>query len=84
MHRKIIRKIRKSPSGSFYVDFADDIINNEGRNMENQEQKKCRVTAMLTADERESLRILAESAQRSMSAYIRYLVICQLYFDSKR
>jgi hypothetical protein len=46
--------------------------------MENQEQQKYRVTTMITDEERDYLRVLAWNNQRSMSGYLRYLLICEL------
>jgi hypothetical protein len=46
--------------------------------MENQEQQKYRVTTMITDKEREYLRVLASSTQRSVSGCLRHLLIREL------
>ena len=46
--------------------------------MENQKESKCRVVAVITEDEKEALQILARESQRSMSSYIRFLLIQEI------
>jgi hypothetical protein len=50
----------------------------EAKNMGNQEEKKCRVVTVITEDEKKALQILARDSQRSMSSYLRYLVILEI------
>jgi len=46
--------------------------------MENQEEKKYRVVTVITEDEKEALQILARDSQRSMSSYLRFLLIQEI------
>jgi hypothetical protein len=46
--------------------------------MENLDQKKFRVVTVLTKEEKEDLKVLAWDSQRSMSSYIRFLVIQEI------
>jgi hypothetical protein len=47
-------------------------------NKENQKQQKYSVITVLTKDEKEDLKVLAWESQRSMSSYLRYLLICEI------
>jgi hypothetical protein len=46
--------------------------------MENQREEKCRVVAVITEYEKEQLQALARDSQRSMSSYIRFLLIQEI------
>jgi hypothetical protein len=46
--------------------------------MENQKQQKNRVISVLTKDEKEALKVLAWDSRRSISSYLRYLLICEI------
>ena len=41
-------------------------------------EEKYRVVTLLTEEERDNLHFLAEHSQRSMSGYLRYLVIKEI------
>lgn len=46
--------------------------------MENQKEQKIRVITMITKEEKEALQFLARDSQRSMSGYIRYMLIREI------
>ena len=49
--------------------------------MENQKEKKCRVVIVITEEEKELLKVLARNDQRSMSSFIRCLLIQAINFE---
>jgi hypothetical protein len=60
------------------VDSAVAFIKMEAKNMENQKEQKIRVITMITKEEKEALQFLARDSQRSMSGYIRYMLIREI------
>jgi hypothetical protein len=46
--------------------------------MENQEEKKCRIVIVITEEEKEMLQVLARNDQRSMSSFLRCLLIQEI------
>lgn len=46
--------------------------------MENEKEKKVRIVAVITEEEREMLQALAKSEQRSMSSFLRFLLVQEI------
>jgi len=57
---------------------VDVFINMEDKNVENQEQKKYRVITMITKEEKEILQFFARDTQRTMSSFLRFLLIREI------
>lgn len=49
--------------------------------IENEKERKCRIVTVITEEEKNLLRALAKEDQRSMSSFIRFLLVKEINRD---
>lgn len=63
------------------MQIANFLTNIEDRIMENENEKTCRIVIVMTQEEKDKLKELADNDHRSMSCFMRCLLINEVNKD---